>query len=209
MITDVISVHRNTAFKDIAALFAVHRISAVPVLDDNRRVVGVVTETDLLSKESAHNRPRAYPPAIGRRRTLRGKAEATRAHELMTAPAITVDVDTPIPVASQRLEHHDIRHLPVIAEDGTLLGIVGRSDLLRVFLRPDRDIATEINEEVLDGTNDAHADVIDGVAVLRGRSPSKEALASAVADAREVEGVIAVIEHVTCEDETNLAHRDH
>lgn len=209
MITEVISVHRNTAFKDIAALFAVHRISAVPVLDDDRRVVGVVTETDLLSKESAHDRRHAYPPAIGRRRTLRGKAGATRAYQLMSTPAITVGVDTTIPVASQRLERHDIRHLPVVAGDGTLLGIVGRGDLLRVFLRPDRDIAAEINEEILDGTNDAHADVIDGVVVLRGRSPSKEALASAVADVREVEGVVAVIEHVTCEDETNLAHWDH
>lgn len=209
MITEVISVHRNTAFKDIAALFAVHRISAVPVLDDYRRVIGVVTETDLLSKESAHHRQRAYQPSLGRRRTLRGKAAGTRAHELMSTPAITVTADTDMPSAAQRLERHDIKHLPVVDGEGGLLGIVSRSDLLRVFLRPDRDIAAEINDEILDGTKDARADVIDGVVVLRGRLPSKTVRESVIADAREIEGVIDVIEHLTCEDNVNVGRRDH
>ncbi len=93
--------------------------------------------------------------------------------------------------------------------DGSLLGIVSRSDLLRVFLRPDRDIAAEINDEILAGANDARADVIDGVVVLRGTLPGTDVRAGVVASAREVEGIIDVIEHLTCENELNVGSRDH
>ena len=209
MTTDVISVHRNTAFKDIAALLAVHRISAVPVLDDLRRVLGVVSETDLLSKESTPDRQRTHAPRLGRRRTLRAKADATRAHDLMSAPAVTVDADTDVAAAAKRLRQHDITRMPVVDEDGVLLGIVSRGDLLRVYLRPDHDIATEINDEVLDGTYDAHADVIDGVVVLRGQLPSRSVIDEAVARSREVDGVVDVIEHLACEDELGYVSRDH
>lgn len=209
MTTDVISVHRNTAFKDIAALLAVHRISAVPVLDDYRTVLGVVSENDLLSKESAQARPRGHTARLGRNRALRAKADATRAHDLMSTPAITTDPGTGVAAAASLLQRHDIKRMPVVDGDGMLLGIISRSDLLRVYLRPDHDIATEINDEVLDGTYDAHADVIDGVVVLRGQLPSRSVVDEAVARSRKVDGVIDVIEHLACADELGFASRDH
>ena len=209
MTTDVVSIHRDTAFKDIAALLAVHQISAVPVVDDQRRVLGVASETDLLSKESAHDRQRTYAPALGRHRALRAKAGATRAHDLMSAPPVTVAADTDVAAAARRMQQHSIRRMPVVDPDGMLLGIVSRRDLLRVYLRPDRDIAAEINDEVLDGTYDAHADVIDGVVVLRGQVPSRSVVNEAVARSGDVEGVIDVIEHLTCADDLGYVSRDH
>lgn len=209
MTTDVIAVHRNTAFKDIAALLAVHQISALPVLDDQRRVLGVVSETDLLSKQSAHDRQRTHAPQWGRHRALHAKAGATRAHELMSAPPVTVAADTDVAAAARRMQRHDIKRMPVVDADGTLLGIVSRRDLLRVYLRPDRDIATEINDEVLEGAQDVRADVIDGVVVLRGQLPSRSVVGEAVARSLDVEGVIDVIEHVSCADDLGYVARQH
>jgi CBS domain-containing protein len=204
-------VHRNTAFTDIAALFAVHRISTVPVLDDNRRVLGVVSETDLFSKgkDRAHDRNGVHSPALVHRRRLRGRGGAARAHELMSAPAITVDADAAVATAAQRLERDDVKHLPVVDHDGRLLGIVGRSDLLRVYLRPDRDIAAEINDEILGGSDDARAEVSDGVVVLRGQVRSTTVIADVATRVRNVAGVITVIEHLTNADKARFTSRDH
>jgi CBS-domain-containing membrane protein len=127
----------------------------------------------------------------------------------MSAPAITVDADAAVATAAQRLERDDVKHLPVVDHDGRLLSIVGRSDLLRVYLRPDRDIAAEINDEILGGSDDARAEVIDGVVVLRGQVRSTTVIADVAIRVRNVAGVITVIEHLTNADKARFTSRDH
>lgn len=199
MTTEVITVHPYIAFKDIAILFAHHHISAVPVIDDDRHVLGVISETDLLGKESQQALPAGNHPWLGpRRRRLRAKATARRAHELMTAPALTIGPDETVPTAARMLQRHDITRLPVVDEHGTLVGIVSRHDLLRLFVRSDHDIATDVQQELAPHTAGTvvSADVTDGVVVLNGRVNRRSVIPTLVALARRVEGVVDIVEHL-------------
>jgi CBS-domain-containing membrane protein len=138
MTTDVVTVGRHTAFKDIAGLFDQHRISAVPVVDAQRHVLGVVSEADLLARQTEPGHRMPITPNQRRRHT---KAAGCRAHELMTAPAVTVGADADVVTAARLLQRHGVKRLPVLDAAGVLVGIVSRRDLLRVFLRTDHDIA--------------------------------------------------------------------
>jgi CBS domain-containing protein len=204
MTADVVAVHPHTAFKDIAILFARHNISVVPVVDEHRRVLGVISETDLLGKESGqagHTGP--LPPLPGTRQwRLRAKAAACRAHELMSTPAVTIGPDESVPTAARVLQARNITTLPVVDAEGTLVGIVGRRDLLSLFVRSDHDIAEEVRHEVLARAlqaevNSVSADVTDGVVVLNGQVDRHSLVPVAVALTRRVEGVVDVIEHLT------------
>lgn len=192
MTTDVVTVGPHTAFKDIAILLAQHGISAVPVIDENRRVLGVVSETDLLNKESFQAGPMLAGP---RQRRQRAKAAGARANQLMTAPALTTAPDVTVPTAARTLQRHDITRLPVVDENGVLIGIVGRHDLLSLFVRTDHDIAAEIRQELLIA-DEVSADVTDGVVVLNGQVDRTARIAEIVAEVRRVEGVVDVVEHL-------------
>ena len=123
MTKGVFAVGGDARFMDIAALLFRVGISAVPVTDGRGRVLGVVSEADLLS--------RANGPYGRRERT---EASSTHAWQLMTAPAITVDADADVASAAALLRRHNIRRLPVVDPDGTLVGIVSRRDLLGTLL---------------------------------------------------------------------------
>jgi CBS-domain-containing membrane protein len=127
-----------------------HRISGVPVLKMGREVVGVVSEADLLAAEDETNRRARMATSIGRRRLRRKRPPVSlTAGTLMTAPAITIGPDATIPAAARLMNTHHLRRLPVVDEDGKLIGIVSRRDLLSVFLRPDADIIHDVRQ-VLD-----------------------------------------------------------
>lgn len=198
MTTDVASVDRNMPFKDIVILLATRGISAAPVVDGANRVIGVVSEADLLPKESEH-RPGARSRLWHRR--LRHKAAATRAVDLMTAPPITVGPDMDVTQTAAVMAKHGVKRLPVVDEHGTLVGIVSRRDLLSVFLRPGHEIADEIREDVLHGAlwvdpASVTVDVIDGVAILRGKLERKSMIPIAIELIRRVDGVVDVISHL-------------
>ena len=147
MTTSVVTVHRITPFKEIAELLAHHKISAVPVLSMGRHVVGVVSEADLLRMQG----PDARPDRLGSPRHRwfgRDSHLGYTAGKLMTAPAITIHPDATIPAAARLLNDRHIRRLPVVHPDGVLIGIVSRSDLLSVFLRPDDEIAEEARQAI-------------------------------------------------------------
>ena len=150
MTATVVTVDRITPYQEIDRLLTEHRISGVPVLKMGREVAGVVTEADLLAAEDETNRRARMANSVGRRR-LRHKQPnvSLTAGTLMTAPAITVGADATIPAAARLMNTHHIRRLPVVDEDGKLVGIVSRRDLLSVFLRPDADIIHDV-QEVLD-----------------------------------------------------------
>ncbi|HSA50485.1 MAG TPA: CBS domain-containing protein [Yinghuangia sp.] len=152
MSTDVTTADPDTDFKDIVAAMQSRRVSALPVVDARGRVLGVVSEADLLRKE-AHaggeegSARASYGFITGRR--ARNKARGERAGEVMTAPAVTIRADQSVVDAARLMERRNVKRLPVVDADGRLEGIVSRCDLLRVFLRSDEEIRTEIAEEVL------------------------------------------------------------
>jgi CBS domain-containing protein len=150
MTTSVVTVDRITPYQEIDRLLTEHRVSGVPVLKMGREVVGVVSEADLLAAEDETNRRARMATSIGRRRLLRKQPPVSlTAGALMTAPAITIGPDATIPAAARLMNTHHVRRLPVVDEDGKLVGVVSRRDLLSVFLRPDADIVHDVRQ-VLD-----------------------------------------------------------
>ena len=173
MTTSVVTVDRITPYQDIDRLLTEHRISGVPVLMIGRQVAGVVSEADLLAAEDETARQARMASAIGRRWRLRKQPHVSlTAGALMTAPAITIGPDTTIPAAARLMNTHHVRRLPVIDEDGQLVGIVSRRDLLSVFLRPDADIVHDarqvLGELPLADPKDIIVTVRHGVVTLTG-----------------------------------------
>jgi CBS domain-containing protein len=150
MTNSVVTVDRITPYQEIDRVLTEHRISGLPVLKMGREVAGVVTEADLLAAEDETNRRARMASSIGGRWLHRKQPHVSlTAGTLMTAPAITIAPDATIPAAARLMNAHHIRRLPVVDEDGKLVGIVSRRDLLSVFLRPDADIAHDVRQ-VLD-----------------------------------------------------------
>jgi CBS domain-containing protein len=147
MTTSVVTVDRITPYQEIDRLLAEHRISGLPVLKMGREVVGVVSEADLLAAEDEASRRARMASSTRRRRLFRKQRHVSlTAGTLMTSPAITVGPGATIPAAARLMNTHRIRRLPVVDEEGKLVGIVSRRDLLSVFLRPDADIIHDVRQ---------------------------------------------------------------
>lgn len=150
MTAEVVTVHPATPFRELVRLLQQHRISAVPVTDDDGRPVGLVSEADLLIKEGyPHGAQDAgMVEAIHNRRQL-GKAAGANAADVMANPVVTVPIGTPVVDAARRMIRHGVKRLPVVDGRGKLAGIVIRADLLKVFPRPDPAIAGEVAHDVV------------------------------------------------------------
>ncbi|TWV56740.1 CBS domain-containing protein [Streptomyces misionensis] len=192
----VLALRTGAGFKDIVQAMRDWRVGAVPVLDDAGHVVGVVSEADLLPKEEYRD---SDLDRYGRMRHLAElvKAEAATAERLMTTPAVTVAPDATLGQAARVMARARVKQLPVVAPDGALLGIVSRSDLLKVFLRGDAEIAEEVRREVvghLFGPEAAgiRVEVHDGVVTLGGRVRETSLVPLAARLARAVPGVVDV-----------------
>jgi CBS domain-containing protein len=202
MTTDVVTVREQTGYKEIVETMAVLGISAVPVVDDDGRVIGVVSEADLLLKvEHA-----GMPPDLSvlRRRRVRAalaKADGDRAGDIMTSPAAVVSPDETIAVAAKRMDTEKVKRLPVVDRNGRLVGIVSRRDLLRPFLRADDEIRQEILDEVLLATmwmdpRDFTVTVEQGIVTLHGTVERKSVAPILVGLIRSVAGVVDVIDRL-------------
>jgi CBS domain-containing protein len=198
MTTPVVTVGPETPFKEIVARLAEHRVSAVPVVDDSRRVLGVVSEADLLLKEEFPEPEQDLPLWWTRWARLdRAKAAASVARDLMTVAVVAVSPDATVAEAARRMHTAKVKRLPVVDRSGRLLGIVSRSDLLKVFDRSDQDIRREIIEDVIVGEfmmapSRFFLHVTDGVVVLQGRVERRSLLPYVVRAVQGVEGVVRV-----------------
>jgi CBS-domain-containing membrane protein len=201
MTTDVAVVRSHTPFKEIARVMAERQVSALPVLDEEDRLVGVVSEADLLPKEEHPSRPRTLV-ATPRARHLAEKAAGDSAYQLMTRPAITAPPDMLVAEAARTMDRLGVKRLVVVDQRGNLAGIVSRRDLLKVFLRPDDEIREEIRREVFarllwaDPTR-VDIDVDDGIVVLSGEVEQRTSIEIAVRLTRGIDGVVDVVDHLT------------
>ncbi|MDX6757974.1 CBS domain-containing protein [Streptomyces sp. F8] len=193
MTDEVVSVAPETAFKDVAKLLAQYGVSGLPVLDDEDRVVGVVSQTDLLARTAAASQPLQEGGA---------PAEPPTARDVMSAPAVTVRADETAGDAARLMTRRGIERLPVVDEEDRLVGIVTRRDLLRLFVRPDSEIRRRVAEEVLAqvldvplGDIDVH--VVDGIVTLEGRIERSSQLPVLLRLVEQLDGVVAVASHVT------------
>ncbi|MFJ8112009.1 CBS domain-containing protein [Streptomyces sp. NPDC096132] len=197
MTTPVVKANRDTGFKELAKLLAECDITAVPVVDDEERVVGVVSEADLLRKEAAQLDPAGLLPVLHPGPSARAKAEATTAEGLMNSPAVTARPQWTAVEAAQVMERHHVKRLPVVDEADRLIGVISRADLLRVFLRGDSAIREEISGEILlrsfgitPGTITVR--VVDGRVSLKGTVERKSLIPVVVRLCQGVDGVVGV-----------------
>ena len=196
MTARVIAVKRNADFKQIAWVLRQYRISACPVINDAGRVVGVVSEADLLCKTADCE----LPLGLIRLRWKLGeesKITAVTAGQLMTSPAVTIHPDVPVAVAARVMRDRRLKRLPVVDADGSLIGIVSRVDLLSVYDRRDTDVQAEImtqiivDEFTLDPANFA-VTVSAGVVTLVGSVEREQIALELVARIRHMDGVVVV-----------------
>ena len=196
MTSNVVSVPESAGYKDIVTLLHRNRVSAVPVLDRRGRVMGVVSEADLLAKQTAPPLPTGLVRLAWRLRE-RTKASAVTAAELMTSPAVTIPAGAGVGEAARLMRDRQVKRLPVVDTDGRLAGIVSRVDVLTVYERPDERIRDEIVTDViavrlrLDPPR-FEVTVRSGIVTIAGRAESLAVGLSLLGAVREVEGVVAV-----------------
>lgn len=214
MSTTVVTVSPGLGYKQVADLLVDMGVSAVPVVEDDGRVIGVVSEADLLHKVE-FNGADVHPALFERRRSRQAKEKATgeTAAELMTSPAITVLASVPLTTAAQLMERHDIKRLPVLDDAGKLVGVVARRDLLRRYLRTDDEIRADVLEGVLLGVLwldpiEVTVAVADGHVTLTGKVDRRSTAQIATRLTRALDGVVGVTDELEWGfDDTTLQRR--
>jgi CBS domain-containing protein len=198
MTRDVVSVTPDTPLKDVAAALVERGVSGLPVCDADGAVVGVLSEADLLVKQGgAPERSgglfawlvdTASAPDLA-------KLRAHTAGEAMTAPAITVESGAPVSEAARTMVSLGVNRLPVV-EDGRLVGIVTRADLVRLFTRSDEEIARDIRQDVVKrlwiAPERIEVEVEQGEVVLRGEAETEVEAELLVKRIPLVAGVVGV-----------------
>jgi CBS-domain-containing membrane protein len=201
MTREVVTVTADIGYKAVADLMVRRSVSAVPVVDAERRVLGVVSEADLLAKLEYADRVPRHLLATRRMRNDRQKASGDTAGELMTAPAVTIRAGKSVTSAARLMEAARIKRIPVVDEDGRLVGIVSRRDLVRIYTRPDREVRQAVEDGVVQSLwidpSLLSIRVRSGVVTLTGRLDRKSLGEIVVTFTRATPGVVDVVDELT------------
>jgi CBS-domain-containing membrane protein len=195
MTARVIWVSKDATFREMAVALREHRVSAFPVVDDDHKVIGVVSEADMLTKEALDDEPGVLAGILHRKD--QAKARGVTAGDLMTATVVAVRPDDTVEHAARLMYDRRVKRLPVTDADGRLVGIISRADVLSVFDRTDEAIRKEITDDVLLGeflTDPLTFSVTvkDGIVTLSGHPETSETGHEIVRRIRHLQGVVAV-----------------
>jgi CBS domain-containing protein len=210
MTTDVVTARETTPFKELVELMESKHVGGLPVCDESGRLLGIVTETDLLQVLSGQPK-RATHGRVWLEwlvRSSRAHDDATpnmTARELMTSPALSIRPGTPIRAGAQRLLETGVRRLPVVDHEGRLIGIVSRQDLLRPYLRSDDSIRDEV-ERLLKQTlwidPQTITVIVDrGVVELHGEVGLRSQKEILLELTRRVDGVVSVVDRLAAAED--------
>ena len=197
MTTDLVTAFEETPFKQLVRLIREHAVSAIPIIDDDGLLVGIVTESDLLVKEQHAGGELPHP-----NRTFElDRVDAIVARDLMTWPVLTIKATASIAEAAHTMQEFGVRHLVVTGGRGRPLGIVSRSDLLGVYLRPDSEIQAQVAFGVADEMLSIdpaaiHVEVLEGVVTLSGELPDGATAQLLVSVVERLPGVVAVVDEL-------------
>ncbi|WP_329528700.1 CBS domain-containing protein [Streptomyces sp. NBC_01462] len=208
MATEVVSARYGTPFKEVARLLHEHRISGLPVIDEDDKVLGVISETDLMVRQAAIPDPYATPRRFRFTGLTRGarrqaaKGHARTAEQLMSVPPVTVHADDTIAEAARTMARSRVERLPVVDDEDRVVGIVTRRDLIQVFLQPDEVIRREVIDEVLVRAlwmtpSTVEVGVHEGVVTLDGHVERRSEAEIAVSMTDRIDGVVAVLDKLT------------
>ncbi|MFJ4093931.1 CBS domain-containing protein [Kitasatospora sp. NPDC089913] len=211
MTSPVVRVMPETGFREIVALLAEYDITGVPVVDDDGRPLGIVSEADLLLTLAAQEDQGSLMPPPGAARP--GPDGSVTAADLMSGPVVCITPSTSVVAAARLMGRHGVKRLPVLDEDGRVFAMVSRGDLLRVFLREDRVIRREIVEEVLgrvEGVSPAlvGVEVEQGRVVLSGTVPEPHLVPIVLNLCRSVDGVVSVTDRLSADSFGGLGPED-
>lgn len=205
MTTDVVSVRPQTPFKEVVELLVHSGVSGAPVIADDGRLVGIVTEADLTSKEAYSGRRQRILALLAdalaaREHHWSTKAAGWVAADVMTKNVVVCSPDDDVRVVARRMLERGVKRMPV-ERGGKLVGIVSRRDILRMFARPDDAIAGDVTKRLAGDPNrpddcHVHASVASGVVTLSGDVRFDWDKASVISLVRDVPGVIEVTSHV-------------
>lgn len=210
MTTSVSTVEPGASFKEIVTSLLAAEVSGLPVVDGDRRLLGIVTEADLVAHDAYGGRRRRALALLAGYfaghdpRWLR-KTAGLVAAELMTPHPVTASPDEPVAVAARRMLAQEVKRLPVVDGAGRLVGIVTRRDVVRAFARPDEAIAGEVtrllaNPLAVPEDHHVFAVVEEGMVYLDGtvRHPSDAAVVEHQVE--HIDGVVAVISRLEAEE---------
>lgn len=212
MSTNVISARPQDSFAHLTTLLREAAIRAVPVVDDDGTLLGVVSEADLMAavaRPDGYEARRWWRPRHIRRQAPESKAGATTAAELMTTVVETVTPATRVSAAARAMLGQHLSWMPVCDEDRRVVGVLGRSDVLTVFVRDDASIRAEIVDDVLrillaDPTS-VLVEVDGGVVTLTGELDTRLDAQVAVRLIERIEGVVAVVDHLRFRTDERVA----
>lgn len=212
MSSPAIVVAPGAPFKEIVETLQEHRIGALPVVDADGRVIGVVSESDLLLKEERRDLEAERHLLPSRRAAAAlARAAGTTARELMTGPAITIGPEARIDRAARLLLEHQVDHLPVVDDDRRPRGMLARGDLLDVFLRSDEQIRAAVVDDLLVGTlwldpAGLTIEVADGVVRVAGELPRKTDVQLVERLVPTLDGVVGVEAELTYRFDDTRVH---
>jgi len=154
MTAEPVTVRPDLPFKAVVDLLIDREIGGLPVVDEGGVLVGIVTESDLITKPAYRDKRRGLASLFGalrkgRRPAWLNKAEGLTAGEIMSDRVLTAAPSEDLEPVARRLVEHRVGRLPVL-DDGRLVAIVSRRDLLRPFHRTDDEIAAGIEKALGD-----------------------------------------------------------
>jgi CBS domain-containing protein len=210
MTSEVVTVTPTTSLRDAAVLLTEKGISGMPVVNDANEVVGVLSEADIVVKaggEVARNRLLGW--LLEADFGLEDKIRAETVGDAMTAPPVSISRKRPVHEAARLMVSENVNRLPVV-EQGKLVGIVTRADIVRAFTRSDAELVDEICGDILRRTfwlepGSVAVDVVDGHVTLRGEvetEADQELLPRFVA---RLPGVISVNADLSCRSKVTIA----
>jgi CBS domain-containing protein len=207
MSTHVIAVSPGAPYKEMAAMLHGQRVSAFPVIDEDKKVIGVVSETDMLAKEALEGTvPRTTQLSLTTQ-GMRSRVNAVTAADLMTKPAVTIGPDEPVTRAARLMFDQRVKRLPVTSDDGTLIGILSRSDVLSVYSRPDAQIRHQVTQDLILGTLRCDPErftvtVKSGIVTIEGAPETSRAGHDIIDAVRHMEGVVFVRDRLSYPDDS-------
>jgi len=196
MTTEVVTIGPDETIKEAARVMVTERVSGLPVIDAEERLIGILTEADFLEQELDKDGGgggllgAVFGPATR-------QPDAVTVREVMSSNPITIASDATLSEAARVMATNSVKRLPIIEADGNVVGVLSRADIVAAFARPDELIDDEIREDIAKRVlfvdpESLDISVNDGIVALGGELPTKTDARILEELCRRLEGVVSV-----------------